>query len=681
MIQAAFKRNGILLATLGVYVAATIGIVLSIDVMIYQAKKKEIIRDIPRNQLFPASGEARVDDYLDAQAEQWTLVLARNQIDGDAVESLRLQAREILEGPTSIYRIFVQDAGGGIVLDERASKFLRFNDFSNSLWIPRFTARIGSRLLLPPVRESLGMYFFEYTTPWPLPQEPRQAIEALTLRYRIATLLIAGLLAVLTLLFAWTVLIPMRNVIERIESSTPERTKFIGRPRTQLEQLYNRMARDAVLSRLHETLGERIQEDSSLTGWELVKEACDFLLDQETAAMAACVELREEGPGRLRPTGRTLLRREVGFSKRIQDEDLLSALSEVLGDASTVAQYGSEAPIPVDRRLGALRSVAALRLIVDPERPGVHYGLALSLGESAHEADGETAEDLLARLSAIIRSSLETLLSRNRTLERERGRASINLSRNLGHDLTNIIATSKLELMTLETLLGNGAPSFEGERREILEDSLRGLLDSTKFLQEVVNLYRAYAYLKQPILETCDINQLVEETVELFHLSTSSKVKFEQNLDPSGPRCRADPRLLKLALFNLFANAIAAIRRGEVGEAGRGTIRLATAASPEGAVISVEDNGPGILDEEGRPTGPDEIERVFTLGYSVGADADGEGLGLNWVRTIVQEIHGGTIRAENPPQGGARFTLTFPPIESRDAEPGKDSEPGAPENA
>ena len=82
------------------------------------------------------------------------------------------------------------------------------------------------------------------------------------------------------------------------------------------------------------------------------------------------------------------------------------------------------------------------RLIADPERPGVHYGLALSFGESVHEADDEIAESLLARLSTIIRSSLETLHSRNRTLERERGRASINLSRNLGHDLTNIIATT-----------------------------------------------------------------------------------------------------------------------------------------------------------------------------------------------------------------------------------------------
>ena len=61
-----------------------------------------------------------------------------------------------------------------------------------------------------------------------------------------------------------------------------------------------------------------------------------------------------------------------------------------------------------------------------------------------------------------------------------------------------------------------------------------------------------------------------------------------------------------------------------------------------------------------------EIEKIFELGYtSRQASANqGEGLGLNWVRTIIQDLHGGTIFAENVPGGGARFILIFPPLET-----------------
>ena len=40
----------------------------------------------------------------------------------------------------------------------------------------------------------------------------------------------------------------------------------------------------------------------------------------------------------------------------------------------------------------------------------------------------------------------------------------------------------------------------------------------------------------------------------------------------------------------------------------------------------------------------------------------GEGLGLNWVRTIVEHLHQGRIRAENLDRAGARIILEFPPV-------------------
>jgi len=80
--------------------------------------------------------------------------------------------------------------------------------------------------------------------------------------------------------------------------------------------------------------------------------------------------------------------------------------------------------------------------------------------------------------------------------------------------------------------------------------------------------------------------------------------------------------------------------------------------------VAVEDSGTGIVDAAGRKMHRHEIEKIFELGYSnrENNDEGGEGLGLNWVRTIVQDLHGGTIHAENTDEAGARFVVVFPPI-------------------
>ncbi|PYR25603.1 MAG: two-component sensor histidine kinase, partial [Acidobacteria bacterium] len=56
------------------------------------------------------------------------------------------------------------------------------------------------------------------------------------------------------------------------------------------------------------------------------------------------------------------------------------------------------------------------------------------------------------------------------------------------------------------------------------------------------------------------------------------------------------------------------------------------------------------------------FERFYRVDNSRARDPGGTGLGLAIVRHLI-ELHGGSVRAENRPEGGARFVLTVPGVQ------------------
>jgi signal transduction histidine kinase len=80
-------------------------------------------------------------------------------------------------------------------------------------------------------------------------------------------------------------------------------------------------------------------------------------------------------------------------------------------------------------------------------------------------------------------------------------------------------------------------------------------------------------------------------------------------------------------------------------------------SAPPAAVLSVEDDGPGIT--------PELLAKIFEPGFSTRREgrtwpeATHHGLGLSIVRQLVEEA-GGVVRAVSPPRRGARFELELP---------------------
>ena len=105
-------------------------------------------------------------------------------------------------------------------------------------------------------------------------------------------------------------------------------------------------------------------------------------------------------------------------------------------------------------------------------------------------------------------------------------------------------------------------------------------------------------------------------------------------------------------MVNLITNAIQAIDNAGTPD---GRIRISlTQARLNGAAawqIDVEDNGPGVGDED--------LTKLFTPNFTT--KKTGTGLGLAICRSIVEQSQG-TIAYSRSELGGARFTIELPAV-------------------
>jgi two-component system phosphate regulon sensor histidine kinase PhoR len=187
------------------------------------------------------------------------------------------------------------------------------------------------------------------------------------------------------------------------------------------------------------------------------------------------------------------------------------------------------------------------------------------------------------------------------------------------------------------------------DRRRFLDIVGRHTRRMERLVKDLLRLARLDAGQETLELSPCDTRALFNGVVAEV---TSAADDKEQRIDVAIARgaetVRADAAKLHDAIRNLVSNAIAYSPE-------RSTIRIQGSPAGDRRVdLVVADEGPGIPD--------DDISRVFERFYRVDKsrvrDPGGTGLGLAIVKHLV-ELHGGSVRVENGPSGGARFTITI----------------------
>ena len=285
----------------------------------------------------------------------------------------------------------------------------------------------------------------------------------------------------------------------------------------------------------------------------------------------------------------------------------------LLGGLATAAR----AMRPIKQLTGAVREIERTR------DPALRVPQPQSEDEVAELA--RTVDGMLGSLDAA-RTETHAALERQREFVAD-------ASHELRTPLTSLLAN--LELL---------AEELGGEQADTAQAALRSARRMRRLVGDLLLLARADARRTQSRGPTDLADVLLEAASELGSMAEDHELSIDAQ-PAVVPGVKDDLHRLTL---NLIENAARHTPPGT-------HIRASTGVENGAAILTVEDDGPGI---------PPELEpRVFDRFVRGPQTANrGSGLGLAIVRAVA-ESHGGTVTLEHPTAGsGARFVITIPRV-------------------
>ena len=232
------------------------------------------------------------------------------------------------------------------------------------------------------------------------------------------------------------------------------------------------------------------------------------------------------------------------------------------------------------------------------------------------------------------------------------------VARRLAHEIKNPLTPIQL---SAERLRRKILPELDQHEGSILDRATTTIVEQVESMKEMVNDFADYARAPQIEKSPLDLNKLISEVVELYQ-NNAHNFEVRTSFDEYPPLILGDSTRLRQLMHNLIKNAFEAMPANIPQEGQKQVLEKA----PEHAHVQITtrcfeisgvpfvslvvvDDGPGF------PS--DLLERLFEP--YVTTKTTGNGLGLAIVKKIVEE-HGGTIRAENAPDKGARIKIRIP---------------------
>ena len=317
--------------------------------------------------------------------------------------------------------------------------------------------------------------------------------------------------------------------------------------------------------------------------------------------------------------------------------------------------------------LGSYPIIRRLTLRLESLQRGVERWGAGDLSTRLN-AEGRDEVAFLARRFNHAAERIETLMDSHRSLlanashELRSPLARIRMSLELLNDEAPTLPAARDSLPPEGAELARGGPSL----RSAASSSLAAKMEIKRSITELDQLIDEILLASRLDARQADAEPL--ESVDLTGLAAEECARvgadLSADLGPGGQSAAVDPaitaashsltvqgspRLLRRLIRNLLENA----RRYSTGDVGLELSQLRVGMQ-QFASIEVHDRGPGVP--------ADQRERIFEPFYRLPGASErdgGVGLGLALVKSISQR-HGGSVRCESRPGGGASFIVELP---------------------
>jgi two-component system sensor histidine kinase KdpD len=232
--------------------------------------------------------------------------------------------------------------------------------------------------------------------------------------------------------------------------------------------------------------------------------------------------------------------------------------------------------------------------------------------------------------------------ARKTQLDMEAERLRNSLLSSISHDLRTPLAT----------IVGSASTLVEEDYILKAEDKLelnRAIYDEAQRMSTLVNNILDMARLDAGAIELNKQWYPLEEMIGTVLTRLQKRLEGRRvtvKLPPGIPMIYVDTVMIEQVLINLLENVLRYTPE-------KSSVEIMAEVSPFAVEISLADQGPGI------PAGLEN--QLFEKFYRVRNEAaqSGVGLGLAICRAII-EAHGGSIKAQNRPTGGAVFSFMIP---------------------
>ena len=245
-----------------------------------------------------------------------------------------------------------------------------------------------------------------------------------------------------------------------------------------------------------------------------------------------------------------------------------------------------------------------------------------------------TLAPLPAELEPMTAALNRLLLQVNQLLDREK-----RFIADAAHELRTPLA-----VLRIHTQNALQAPDAD-DRAAALAQLELAVQRATRVVTQLLTMARLEPKAVQVSMADVDLAFFLRnELAELTPLALARQQELMLELDEAADyHLRADAPSLGTLLQNLVSNAVQHTPLG-------GQVRITLQAAPQSICLLVEDNGPGVAQ--------DQRQQLFERFYRQGA-GQGAGLGLSIVQRIV-ELHDGEIQLADSATGGLRVSVILP---------------------